>query len=539
MNATQPQPMPNESYEDFCIRAHGELQHYIADPMQRNEVVWSAWEQVNGDTERERAEKYFSDDQFVHRYNVPIWHEHEATIPGPDGTPIVRKNDVQRLKSIVQENNLRIADTDAYTGLVDKHTMSPGQRDPIPPKTVGFVGPYRLGMIGRIKPRFAVFADEHHRKDAAQTLKDRPRRSVEVLTLAANGRSYFDPIAALSEAPRLPLPVMYSANTDDGLIVAERYEAMPAAAEPSYAGGGNTYIPGGDRKRKTVQQFDALSADDPSEPNSEASPMALAPEDLKQIADAIMQTPQMAFVTQLMQAQGGSPAPAPGQPGEPAPGAAPSGPPHGAPPPHPAPHQGPPGAAPGAPVSKEPYMPAPPMGGMVANRFSAGAVDDDDLEGTEMETEQYAALVSSHNHLMEQVAELSQSNAALMARAADGDRKVALTQLYQAYPHFIELEQEEARCLYSAGSGMDDDAFAQHIQMLEQYAAKTPAITAMVPGGEVMPQRSGPQTVQAKQQEAKVHQRSLEIYSAALASGTVMTQDQCWSQAEKEVTGTI
>jgi hypothetical protein len=536
-----PQPMPSESYEDFVIRAHGELMQYLADPMQRNEVVWDAWEQVYGDTERERATQYFSEDQFVHRYNVPIWYEHEAVIPGPDGQPIVKHNDVNRLKAIVQENNLRIADTDAYTGLVDKHTSPPGQPDKFieKPKTVGFVGPYRLGMLGRIQPKFAVFADEHHYKEAAQTLKDRPRRSVEVLTLKANGRPYFDPIAALSEAPRLSLPVMYSADSDDGPFLVERYEAMAAApAQPAYAGGGNTYIPGAG-KRKNVQQFDALSTDDsPDDQVTESSSMSLAPEDLKQIADAIMSTPQMQFVQQLMNSQGGqggSPSPQPGQAS--APHAVPPAAPHGGPAPGPqapAPHAP---AAPGAPAQREPYMPAPGGMGMVANRFSAASENLETEEFETVESEQYAALVESNAKLMQRTADLAKSNAMLMARAADADRRVALTQLYQAYPHFVDIKAEEARCLYSAGGNMDDDAFASHLEMLEQYAAKIPAATPMVPGGESERYQAAPRTVERERYEANISEKSVEIYNAAMASGNILTPDQCWAQAEKELSG--
>lgn len=535
--------MHGESYEDFVIRAHSELQQYIADPMQRNQVVWSAWESIHGDTERDRAEQYFGDDQYVHRYNVPLWQEHEAVIPGPDGAPIVKKNDVNRLKQIVQENNLRIADTDAYTALVDKHTIPPGAADKHieRPKTIGFVGPYRLGMVGRVQPKFAVFADEHHRKDAAQVLRDRPRRSVEVLTLAANGRPYFDPIACLSEAPRLPLPVaVYSANTTDGDAIIERYEGVAAAAPaPSFAGGSNTYIPGAVRRK---DKFDALSGDDDANPSPDSSQrsglMALEPQDLKTIVDAIMSTPQMQFLSQMMQEGGTSP----GQPDQ-MPGANP-----GSTPPGPGPAAGPPqnNAPPtpgGAPAQREPYMPIgqmpnPSMGmGSVANRFSA----EESFDGmeTEMQTvsvEQYQALAQEQANLMHQLADVRKSNAILHARAADADRKVAINELYQAYPHFIDVQAELDRCLYSAGSDMDDDVFARHIQMLEQYAAKAPAMTRMVPDGEA-PMQYAALSVETERYGAQITARSAEIYSAELAKGVVLTADECWARAEAEIKG--
>lgn len=517
-----PQPLFNESQEDFIIRAHGELMPSVAEPMERNRMVWGAWDATRGDVERHRAEQVFPEDQFEHRRDVCLWHEHEATGVGPDGQPTIKRNDVNRLRDIVRENNLRIADTDAYTALVDKHTLPPGADDKgkDKPRTVGFVGPYRLGMIGRVQPRFAIFGDEHHYREAAQTLRDRPRRSVEVLTLRANGRSYLDPIAALSEAPRLPLPVHYSATNDEGdAYVVDRYSAEPVAAFP---GGGNTYIPG-DPKRKTSQQFDASSADDPDLSTPENASMPLAPEDLKQIADAIMSTPQMQFVQQLMSQQGGGAAdPAAAQPGV-----------------QPSTQPAAPGQA-AAPAQREPYMPGSPasgMGGMVTNRFSAtdsGEYEVVERHDTNELTERYAALAESQGRLMKQVAEVTSRNAVLEARAADADRRVALSELHNQYPHMVDLEAEHARCLYSAGSQMSDDQFAEHCELVEQYASRVPSITPMIPGGE-MPRNQDRRSVQTEQYEAKISARSVEIYSAALAAGELKTSDQCWAEAEREL----
>lgn len=544
MIATQPTaatPLPGESYEDFVVRAHGLLQHYIADPMERNQAVWTAWESANGDTERQRAEQYFGDG-YVHKYNVPVWQEHEAVIQGPDGQPMVRKNDVNRLKSIIQENNLRIADTDAYTALVDKHTIPPGAPDKHveKPKTVGFVGPYRLGMVGRIQPRFAVFADEHHYEAAAQTLKDRPRRSVEVLTLSANGRSYFDPIAALSEAPRLPLPVQaYSANDAKlGEITVERYEGVEAASPtPAYAGGTNTYIPGAKRR----EQFAA-----PVQPTAtpERKPM-LESNDIKQIIDAMLQTPQMQFVAQLMQQSGQAPDASLGQPGQ-QPGQAPGQ------PPAPAPHAAPPHGAPagGPPAQREQFTPTmPPSMGMPAMRYSAIDSEFDEVNAEQYQaladqyetlSESYAAiseqnekLAKAQEALMGQVAQLHQSNAQLHAVAADAERKSKISELYQAYPHFVDVQAEETACLYSAGSQMTDDDFAAHLGMLERYAAKVPPVSRMIPGGE-LPQRQRP-SVETERYEAQVSQKAVEIYTAKLDSGEVLNYEQCYALAEQEL----
>lgn len=550
-----PTPQPSESQEDFVVRAHYALMAAIPEPMERNRRVWESWEANRGDVERERADRLFSEEQFSHKRDVCLWHEHEAQTVDATGQPVIRNNDVTRLAAIVRENNLRIADTDAYTALVDKHTLPPGMDDrgKEAPKTIGYVGPYRLGMIGRVTPKFAIFADEHHRLDRKDVLSDRPRRSVEVLTLKANGRSYIDPVAALSEAPRLPLPVQFSAASADDIEV-DRYQAESVAAYPfayvdryegegggdaggSYAGGGNTYLPGADvGRRKQTQQYDA----DGNDPQNVESNSMLQPEDLKQIADAIMSTPQMQFVTQLMQQQDGGVGD-PNSPdsdqgmgedptgagGPPPAGAAPGGPPAppaAAPPAPPAPGQP-------APAQKEPYMQQPP-----AQRFSANESDEYELESDwdDSGSENYAALAESQRNLMERYAELSSRNAALEARAVDADRKTTLNELYSAHPHMVDLESEIERCCYSAGSTMDDEQFEAHCELIEQYASRAPAISPLVPGGDAPAQRSD--RLRQEQYKAKISQRSVEIYTAALSAGNHKTADECWTEAEQEIT---
>ena len=493
-------PQPHESQNDFIIRAHRELMPVIADPMQRNREVWQAWDIANPghERERQRAEQYFADGEFEHKKDVCLWHEHESTIAGPDG-PTTRVNDSTRLSSIVNENNLRIADTDAYTAIVDKHTLSPHEDDAgkSKPRCIGYAGPFRLGMIGRQQPRFAIFGDEHRYKGEKQTFQDRPRRSVEVLTLRANNRSYIDPIAAISEAPRLPLPAQYSADSDGDIEV---YNAMPAPAdgggEPVYAGGSNTYLPGTqwNRKRKP-EQFGAM----PNESNPEPKQM-LDQNDMQQIVSAILSTPQMKFIEQLMQQSGGN---AGGMQQEP----------------------------------QQPQAPAPQQfGGMApAMRYSAeesGEVESEEYELDMPTPEQYAAIVEDQKALMEKYAALASRYEESERKASDAHRTQQLSELHAKFP-VVDLSAELDRCLYSAGAEMSDDQFNAHVELVESYASKTLEATPMVPRGE-MPRQTPKQDAN---HENAVSKRSLEIYTASLASGTPKTSNQCWAEAEKEIAG--
>ena len=551
-----PQPAPpqaGESRESFTVRAHRELMQTIPDPNARNAAVWNTWDSRYGDPLRSHADAYFSPDQFAVHRDVCLWHEHESVVRDPQGNEVVRNNDVNRLANILAETNLRIEDTDAYAALTDKHT-STSSRDPDPPKTLGYIGRYRLGMVGRVNPRFALFADEYHRKDRAEVLRDRPRRSVEVLTLKANGRSYIDPVAALSEPPRLPLPVqVYQAGeAEEGYR--ERYEAVPA-----FPGGSNMFLPAGGKRKADRDHYSPL-ADDAAKPERQ---MAITSEDLTMIVDAISSTPQFQFLTQLMQQSQSDPSggvvPAGGEGGE-----SPETPAGPSPAPSPAAPTQP--DAPGAPMpaKKETFggggghyaLPLVPIaagmaGGQAAQRFGAGSPDDDTNPDGEdqVEREQYAALQQSHDDLAEkyqamaddnvklmgEVAELRQGFAEVRAREVDADRKLQLRSLHNQHPHFVDLDREESKCLYSAGSQMDDEQFAAHLEDLETYAAKAPPIMGrMVPGGESPPVRSG---VETERFSADISAKAVEIYTAAVNSGQRMTTQEAYAKAQEKLAG--
>src|SRR6056297_475690 len=314
--AVAPQPAQGETHDQYVVRAHRESMTAIPDPKERNRVVWDAWDAAHGgDVERTRVDQIFTADKFDKRPDVCYFAEHETNSKDEAGNPIVRRYDAAKLGEIIRENNHRIADVDAFPTLVDRHTAPSGHRDPAPPRTLGAIGPFRLGMVGRLNPRFAIFGDEYSKKEAADELASRPGRSVEVLTLKANGSSYINPVAAISEAPRLPLPVQFSfSGEEDGIV--ERYAAVApySAVTPAFPGGMNT----------DVKKFDFSSPgsgdSDPSQ--SQESGQMLQDQDIKQLVDAIMATEQMQWVSQQMNA-GGTPAggagPSGGQPPAPAP----------------------------------------------------------------------------------------------------------------------------------------------------------------------------------------------------------------------------
>lgn len=441
------------------MRAHRDLLISVPEPTERNHVIWEAWSAAFGDTERQRADVRFAKTQYEKKPDVCYFSEHETSSTGADGQPMVRRYDATKLREIIDENNGRIADVDAYPTIIDRHTAPSGTRDPSPPETLGVAGPLRLGMIGRLNPRFAIFADEYVRRDKLAKIADKGGRSVEVLTQKSTGKSYLNPIAAISEAPRLPLPVQFSFGHDSDEIV-ERYTAiapysMTAAAFPS---GGNTHHsqfgkPDNDSMSNYASDENSPDSQNPSQPPTE--PAMQGNEQLvRQIIDGIMNTEQMQWVSQQMTA-GGTPTGG----AEPTPQTPPT----------------------------QNANPSPAPAGGPSQQFGGGGspMQRYDVEGEdEMTTERYQALVDGQQQLVNELAASNSRVAQLEVSKADAERSSRLRELASRVP--INLDSELDRCLYSAGSSMDDDRFDDHFDTIEMYAAKAIEQMPMVPTG-VMP----------------------------------------------------
>lgn len=234
-----PQPEPDETYEEFIARAHQELMDAIPEPRERNEAIWSQWRDARGLTPEEHiALRTFAGDRYRPHPNVCVFAEHSAVTS--EGEP--REYNGAEMMRAARGANERILDVDCFAPITDGHTSPPDDPRDKDPEILGYAGPYRLGMIGRQKPRWAVFCDEWHRPDKLDRLASKPRRSVELWTFKDDpDKIYFDPIAALgAETPRLPLPVQYRhEETRDGAHV-ERYAA------PTLPGASNTFVRGED-----------------------------------------------------------------------------------------------------------------------------------------------------------------------------------------------------------------------------------------------------------------------------------------------------
>ena len=264
-------PKNIESQSEFMSRALDALKDKYPDADQRTAYALKCWYESRGDTQADATvKKMFNSEEFIVRKNVPIFAEHETT--DSQGNP--QQYDRAALMKIIDKCNSRIEDTGDVAALTAGHTpdkddVAQGAKQP---EVLGYVGPFRLGQIGNKKPRYAILADEHVYRDVANKAKRMPRRSVELWMSPEMEERFVDPIAALgAEAPRLDLGMRFARASASGELV-EKYTG-PVAAMPS---GGNTFIPSEGNEKKT-KKYEAKE------------PRMLAPEEVKQIVDAISQ----------------------------------------------------------------------------------------------------------------------------------------------------------------------------------------------------------------------------------------------------------
>lgn len=530
VSSLQIQPNRGESYGNFVFRAHNTLRQALPDTYTRNQAVWDAWNSATGNPLQARSKDYFPDDQYRFVEAVPYFMEH--TVQKPTG-PLVY--DFRELSRMVDNLNSRCS-SDSYSALVSHHTddrlKGPGKE----PEVLGYSGPFYLGMVPTANgDKWAIFGDEHHDRQYSNVLAKRRRRSVEVLRPRNGDPSYFDPIATLgADSPRLPLPVaryeskevadvecvgVYSISGED----TERY--MMDGAPFSAVGGGNTFVPGSMQK----ERYEPTPGHG-VQPGTGTS--QLTPDDVSAIVNAIMQTPQMQWVAEQMEAGVGSNSPLPQQ--QPMPGSAPN------------PNQ----YAVQSPVSPMSMLSSvSPVGGIMgatSSQYSAQSQEEEEVNveryaAVEQELiesrERYSQLYSQHENLAKANKQLFESHAALQQafvqqeqRLADTDRYSQIKSLHDKYD-LVDVELEATKCLYSRGSKLNDEEFQQHLQYVERYAAKAASRppVGMIPDG-IVPSRPADPVM-----EEKISRMTVERYSAEASRGVYREYDDIRAEVSKEL----
>jgi hypothetical protein len=206
--------------------------------------------------------------------------------------------------------------------------------------------PYKLGLLGPPGyQRWCIFARFRIYRDKWDEVRQFPRRSPELWLMPSYEEMFLDPIALLSETPRLDMGILYSAQLHAGGIEGVLVEKYAAAAPAA----GSVFVP--------------------SDKYQGENPMAASADEIVQgVMQALDSCDWVQWCKQQMQAaaapaaMGTAPAPDVNAPPPPAPEAAP---PPGAPadaPPPPADATATPPAAPAAapPAAAAPAAPPPP-----------------------------------------------------------------------------------------------------------------------------------------------------------------------------------
>ncbi|MFO0940082.1 MAG: hypothetical protein U0930_04880 [Pirellulales bacterium] len=512
MNSNVPMPIRGESCEDFCIRAHQALMPTVSDADQRNKVVWDAWDMFHPQTMK--YSQHFS--QSKYRFVPNVCHFKEHDLPTKGGVFRVGPNE---LKEICQNQNRRIKEARLYVPLIHRHTTAQDQENDVDnaPTILGYGVNFRMGMVGTDNQQFAIFGDEVHDKEHSTALKNRPRRSVELLRHPDSKKNFFDPVACLGgDAPRLDIPPAYfGASLQDGVEI-ERY-SMPSV--PAFPGGGNTFI------RESYEQPQATT---------------MTPEDINQIMDAMNNTFGVRLTALESMVKGMQSGVAPGQNGPNANAATQTS-----------------GASaiapdalslnqqPGQPSNSNPNLGqqqnASPQqfgngqlgGGQRPTQYSA---KNGGGEVSEVTLEQYQALVQENQtlkdnqaKLLEQIGEIRADQLKSQRERTDASRAYRIQTLSQKYSAIAANQEAEfERCLYSCGSEMSDDEFNAHIETIERYAAASEPHTGEIPGGS-----AGTSQAVIKERYSKEFQA--EVTKVAQREMTTTGKCRNWSEIENEV----
>lgn len=285
-------PARDESQVQFIERGNKALYGKIRDAVKRSKHLLRLWRRAGRDGELDRiAAERFPEAEFHTVHDSPVFSEHKTR--DQNGNEIVY--DRAKLASIVAACNERILDTGDFSIISAGHTPDEQQlATGMPmPDTLGYSGPFRLGMIGNTKPRWAIFADEHVHHDELDRYHKLPRRSPEVWM----EDGILDPIAALgAETPRLDTGIVRNCRLPSGRMVMKY-----SAACTTSPGGVNTHVPAMAGKKK-----DNYAAGDQPMPddNPENALDDLSDRDIERIVNGVMsqfsQSKQMQFLASLM-----------------------------------------------------------------------------------------------------------------------------------------------------------------------------------------------------------------------------------------------
>ena len=507
-----PVPAPGESEADYVIRAHQWLLPIVPNAEERNAAVLGAWRRSTGPSAREElARNRYPDDEFVRVRDVPVFTEHEYV----DRHGRTQKYGLAEMKAVCDRCNYRIDNTGNFAVLTEGHTPTKEQLAAgVPmPAVLGYAGPFRLGMVGNVDPKWAILQDEHHHRDVAERIRRMPTRSPEVWLTEKMNERFMDPIALLgAETPRLDMGMRY-ARTDDGQEV-ERYAAAGVVSFPSAA---STFVPGmtggsGHPKEQPEKERNSMA--------DTGSPIAsLSDEDIAKIVGGIMQTDVMQWCKQQMEQAmaGGDSEMGDDGMGDMGPGA-------------PGMNDGDADNMPGGEALNDndadnvgqPPAPAPQAPPPTPNPTMAQPQDDKkDKYSSIAEKERYAKLEAEKAELEAKLAEIQKEK----------DRSERYAKLHELrMTHAFDVEKEIERV-----SDYSESQFLKHCEAIVENYSRIP-IGATIHVPPAIAEREMKTQQEREQYSRKVTERAMSLVATERAKGNHgVTYEHCLAQAREEI----
>lgn len=525
-----PTPTAAEEQAEFVSRCHEALSGEFPETDQRNAVCFRQWREAKGTDKLEKvAAEKFPEDKFERVVDVPVFAEH-ATKDGNGNSVVYGKDE---LAAIAARCNERIADTGDFSPITEGHT--PTKEDfaagaPMP-KVLGYAGPYRLGQIGNKNPRWAIFADEWHHKEDTPTLSRLRRRSPELWLEERMEDRFFDPIAALgAETPRLDMGMVSYHRTADGRTVQKYSAASPAVGSvvvPSSSGEDGT------RYWELEKKKHAASPD--AVPATGGLSMALTPEDVKQIVDAIEQLDWVQYVKADMASQQ-----AEGSDDE-----------------NPV-DEAPPGDE--APASEQDKVPADPKAEAPGEEKPEPEKNERPVEGDTPESEKDAEMNSKKTYAADGTVDTAPASpesgtvskfakesdekaryaklesrldaaekelAATKQRERTADRYSKLTALRMNEGYVFKMEDE-----LKDAAEMSDEQFGRHVERIRANYQKAPIDSRRLPTPSI-PQDRGDEG------ERALYKKAMDIHAEKARNGVHITWHDAMREAKQDSTATV
>lgn len=244
----------------------------------------------------EPGPRQWPETEFVNVSGVPIFIEHETATKrkgDQEAKPRILRFGRRELQAITNNCNRRIEETGDCPALAIGHTSDPkdGPSRSSQEAPVGFADNFRVGVMPGTG-KYAILCDWHIYRDDYPRVKKYRRRSPELWLAEDYAEMFFDPISLLGvEAPRLDMGMLnYSRRrAPDGREV-QTYSAV--CASPT-----NVFVPTTDDRDR--REYAAEPEETIFVQEEETDPM-VDQELVQEVVSALMQTPQMQFVKQMM-----------------------------------------------------------------------------------------------------------------------------------------------------------------------------------------------------------------------------------------------